>query len=435
MSKGNIPSTNRRARGSLIARRLFLIATLCAETAPAIGATLARWVELGAGQQIIARAIVDDDSCPRLQIDGVFRATQTRSDPTISMSGVPAARFPVRVCEVDVPPEAKALRLDDKPLPLPPRELARVVIIGDTGCRLQGALEVQDCNDHDAWPYAKIVAHAVAAHPDLVIHVGDYHYRETACPTGRVGCEGSPFGFGWDVWDADFFSPSAPLFAAAPWLMLRGNHEDCDRAGEGWFRFLSAAPVPDRCADLTGFFTSQVGTMGFVMMDGAKATDANRSPEMIQTLRNQFEKVRPTIPDEAWLVTHRPMNAVRSSATLGPDSVENTVQQSAIGDELPSSVRMIVSGHNHFFQALDFAAVRPPQLVVGTGGDKLVPVPREALIGRDVNGARVVDAATRYGYGYMVWDRNGPDWDGTLFDENGISVKRCQLHGRHLKCD
>jgi len=310
------------------------------------------------------------------------------------------------------------------------------VIIGDTGCRLQGPLAVQDCNDPDAWPYAKVIAHAVAARPDLVIHVGDYHYRETACPPGRGGCEGSPYGFGWDVWRLDFFLPSGPLFAAAPWLLLRGNHEDCDRAGEGWFRFLAPAPMPDRCGDLTGFFVSRLGGMGFVMMDGAKAVDDTRDPTtLIQTLRRQLAEVRDDIPAEAWLITHRPMNAMRSAIGSGPDAVENSIQQAAVGDQLPPGVRMVVSGHNHFFQALDFAGVRPPQLVVGTGGNKLVPIPREALAGKEVNGALVVDAAARYGYGYMVWDKSDVGWEGILFDENGTPARRCRLVERRLTCD
>jgi hypothetical protein len=43
----------------------------------------------------------------------------------------------------------------------------------------------------------------------------------------------------------------------------------------------------------------------------------------------------------------------------------------AIGRALPPSIKMIVSGHIHMFEALSFGddnPPRPPQLVVGTGG-------------------------------------------------------------------
>jgi hypothetical protein len=191
-----------------------LCALSCASmTTMAAAATLAAWVQLGPGKEITARAITDTPSCPTLQVDGVPLPMRTRSHPATVLGNVPSATFPVRGCEATVPFGASTLLLGDKRLPLPPRELRRIVVIGDTGCRLKGTFEVQDCNDPETWPYAKIVAHVVEVRPDLVIHVGDYHYRETACPAARSGCQGSPFGFGWDVWNADFFLPSAPLLS------------------------------------------------------------------------------------------------------------------------------------------------------------------------------------------------------------------------------
>jgi hypothetical protein len=414
---------------------LALLGFLCISVRmPVEAATLAAWIQLGPRGELSARAITDDSTCPTLQMDGAPLPMKVRSDPDAAFANVNKAAFPVRGCEAVLTLGTRTLLLDGLPLPLPRPELRRVVIIGDTGCRMKGAFATQDCNDPDAWPYAKIVSHAVAAHPDLVIHIGDYHYRETACPEGHKGCEGSPFGYGWDAWNADFFAPSAPLFAAAPWLLVRGNHEDCERAGEGWFRFLAAGALPSDCSDLTGFFVTQTGGMSFVVMDGASAADPTGDAQPLRAkLAAQFAEVRDTIPDEAWLLTHRPMHAMRS-ALLPPDVVENRIQHAAIGDALPSGVRMIVSGHNHFFQALDFGGARPPQLVVGTGGDALVPIPRERLIGREVNGARVVEAAARFGFAYMVWDRAGSDWEGALFDENGKPVGSCRLAGRRLKC-
>ena len=417
------------------ARGLVLLALACIPLrTPAEAATLAAWVQLGPRGESSAWVITNDSTCPTLRMDGAPLPMRVRADPDAVLTNVSKAAFPVRGCEAVITPGTQALLLDDQPLPLPRRELRRVVVIGDTGCRVKGAFAIQDCNDPNAWPYAKIVAHAVAAHPDLVIHVGDYHYRETACPPGWRGCEGSPFGFGWDAWNADFFAPSAPLFAAAPWLLVRGNHEDCDRAGEGWFRFLATAALPARCSDLTGFFVTETGGMGFVVMDGANATDPTGDPQPLQRkLAAQFAEIRGAIPGEAWLLTHRPMNAMRS-ALAGPDSVENRIQQAAIGDALPIGVRMIVSGHNHFFQALDFDGARPPQLVVGTGGDALVPIPRERLVGKNVNGARVVDAAARFGFAYMVWDKAGTVWEGALFDENAKPAGNCTLVERRLSC-
>ena len=66
-------------------------------------------------------------------------------------------------------------------------------------------------------------------------------------PSDQPGCAGSPYGDNWAVWQKDFFNPAAPLLAAAPWVLVRGNHELCDRGGHGWFRLLDPHPTPIDC--------------------------------------------------------------------------------------------------------------------------------------------------------------------------------------------
>jgi phosphodiesterase/alkaline phosphatase D-like protein len=105
--------------------------------------------------------------------------------------------------------------LDGKPLPLARPNPQRILIFGDTGCRLVPQI-AQDCNDPVAWPFPKIAAAAATARPDLVIHVGDYLYREKSCQGRTDECPESPVGYGWNIWDVDFFAPSARLLAAAP---------------------------------------------------------------------------------------------------------------------------------------------------------------------------------------------------------------------------
>ena len=125
-----------------------------------------------------------------------------------------------------------------------------IAAFGDTGCRLKSAKtaakeddingadargKFQDCNDPALWPFAQVAQSVADAKPDLVIHVGDYLYRESACPAGDAGCARSPYGDDWPTWKADFFAPAAPALRAAPWIVVRGNHEICRRAGAGLF--------------------------------------------------------------------------------------------------------------------------------------------------------------------------------------------------------
>ena len=110
------------------------------------------------------------------------------------------------------------IKYDVVPLPLPVSDPQRIVVFGDTGCRIKGK-SLQDCSDPAKWPFARIAAEAARLKPDLVIHVGDYLYRESACPPDFAGCTGTPFGDNWPTWDADFFAPAKPLLVVAPWVM------------------------------------------------------------------------------------------------------------------------------------------------------------------------------------------------------------------------
>ena len=171
---------------------------------------LAQWVQLGADGSSSVRAIADD-ACPSVSFDGIAVPMIVRSEPAQKLAGVKPAQFPVFGCEVAVPAGSVAAVLDGKPLPIARSNPQRIVIFGDSGCRLFNGATAQACNDPNSWPFPKIARAAAFSRPDLVIHVGDYEYRETICPVGNMGCAGSPWGYGWDTWNADFFQPAAPL--------------------------------------------------------------------------------------------------------------------------------------------------------------------------------------------------------------------------------
>jgi predicted phosphodiesterase len=393
----------------------------------------AQWVELGPDGASSVRAI-SDDLCPQVIFDGIPAAMTVRAEPGQKIENVKPAAFPVRSCEATVPQGAVAATLDGHVLPLARPNPQRILVFGDTGCRLDRNV-LQDCDDPAAWPFPRIAAAAAKARPDLVIHVGDYHYREAPCPAERSGCARSPWGYGFDAWYADFFEPAAPLLAAAPWIMVRGNHEDCVRAGEGWIRFLDRLPVTATCRDLTGIFVVRLGDLGIVVADGAQAEDpkGDMGP-LASRLRDQFAEVAAKVPAEAWFVSHRPLNSMRGAPGGLANEVDNRVQELAFGTIMPPGVRITVAGHIHFFQAVDFGGSRPPQLVVGTGGDNLVKVPPLSVIGSDINGRRVANSVTYSGFAYLVWDRSGKNWIGTLFDVDGKALSHCQLVDRSLSC-
>jgi hypothetical protein len=174
------------------------------------------WLEFGPDGRLIARVIVDGD-CPALAVDG-FDVPMSRRAPA-------SGAFPVVTCEATVPFGTETASILDQDLPLPGGPIRRIAVIGDTGCRLNDwEKKYQACNDPDAWPFAQVARAVADWNPDLIVHVGDYLYRESPCPEGMAGCEGNPYGDNWATWDADFFTPAASVLGAAPWVFMRGNH-------------------------------------------------------------------------------------------------------------------------------------------------------------------------------------------------------------------
>ena len=90
-------------------------------------------------------------------------------------------------------------------------------MLGDTGCR--------GWNCKNTWGWPDVSRQAAGTNPDVILHVGDYFYREH--------CSASDCGKKWAAWESDFFrhAKSGRVLTAAPWIFVRGNHEDC---GRGW---------------------------------------------------------------------------------------------------------------------------------------------------------------------------------------------------------
>lgn len=383
--------------------------------------------EVQSGREL--RATAAGPTCPEAMVDGAARPMRLRAAPD--------AAFPVAVCALALRPADRRASVDGAVIPLPPAEPRRIVILGDTGCRIKGET-VQACDDPKAWPFREVAARAAARRPDLVIHVGDYLYREGPCPAGDAHCAGTPHGDTWATWDADFFAPAGPLLDAAPWVFVRGNHESCARAGAGWFRLLDAAPAPSACPADSAPFTVDLGGLSLVVVDSADTGDRKVAHDA--PFRAEVEaglKLAPTGP--VWLVTHRPVWGVVPAAKLGPlGQLEvglNRSEQVALHGADLGRVDLVVSGHIHEFEALDFGPGRPPQLVVGTGGDiteeGATPKINRAEVSLDGLQAKLLQFAR---FGYLMLDRTPDGWSGGFYDAQDRLTATCAVTGRRLAC-
>ena len=388
----------------------------------------AAWTEL-TGQGAEVRATAGPAGCPRASIDG---------RPAVMAIRAPAsADFP-GICVLTPPAGAASVEVGGRAVPLP-TPAKRIVILGDTGCRIKG-LSAQACNDPIAWPFAEVARLAAAQKPDLVIHVGDYYYRENACPLGLKACAGSPSGDRWDTWAAEFFDPAAPLLAAAPWVFARGNHETCKRGGRGWFLLLDAGPPSEPCRLFTAPFTVRSGDLNLFVIDSGDAPDREHDRRDVAFVTSQLDSLGSSLDQgRGWIITHRPVWGLVPVARLGPsDPFEvglNFTEQDAVRGRRLGGVQMVVSGHVHHFQAIDFGPARPSQLVVGTGGDvgEKADLPRIYGATRQIDGL-AARSFTFSRYGYYLMEKDGEDWVGTFHDSSDVVRARCRLRERALSC-
>lgn len=381
-----------------------------------------------------ARLVTDAAACPLLRTD--------KGDVTMAVRAAAGASFPL-VCVAAVPAGTAQADIGGAALPLPVSNPQRILVLGDTGCRIKGSA-LQACNDPAKWPFPQLAAAAAALKPDLVIHVGDYLYRESACPPGNQGCASSPWGDNWTTWQADFYTPAAPLLAAAPIVLVRGNHEDCARSGPGWLRlqgpsaFDPAAP----CIPHLPLYSVDLGALRLAVMDDATARDTEFDRAASPIYATELTGLT-AIPAPVWFLHHRPIWAA-ISGPLGIPVGGNAALIDAVrvasrpgGPPIAPNVELMLSGHIHTFEAINYAGQVPPQIVAGNGGDNLdiTPTNLRGAQFQGHSGVTVADGLSVGGFGFLLMIRAEGGWTIDLYDVHGAKTRSCRFTtGQRLDC-
>lgn len=385
---------------------------------------ISSWVQAGPKGTTIARVITQKDRCPDISLNGVNTQMTERQAPSDD--------FPVLVCEITIAEDIVSASISHRVLKLPKTNPKRIVILGDSGCRLETGDPPQSCNDPVEWPFRQIAETAASFKPDLVIHVGDYLYREDPCPAGDMGCEGSPSGDNYITWDADFFFPADKLLREAPWAFTRGNHEECGRAGAGWFNFLDPNPPFSSCQEFTPPYVVDIGSVNLLMLDSSAAKDNSSPNDQVEIYSSQITELENASADNAWMVTHHPFWGIGESS--GELFMINDTLEAASGNSLSDSISLVVSGHIHFFELLNFVQNRQPQLIIGMSGTEVDDLVTTPFPGLEIGGATVNEGFNLNTFGFALLELVEGIWEMSIRGVSGEILLNCEVSESSATC-
>jgi Calcineurin-like phosphoesterase len=422
------------------------------------------------GQRAMVRVVTRAAACPDIAWDGQapqrMRQRAAPATPRVrqdsGQADNKAAVFDVLTCEAAWAQGVAYAEVAGHRLSAPASEIRRIVIVADTGCRMKASENAfQDCNDAAKWPFAQIAQSAAALKPDLVIHIGDMHYRESPCPTSNAGCAKAEWGYGFDAWQADFFKPARPLLGAAPWVFVRGNHESCFRAGQGWFRFFDAQAwsearscndaINDTDADYTEPYALPIAKdTQLVVFDSSKTFGKafSQADHAYGKYGAQLKKVAQLTQQKTstFFLSHHPLLAfapvaqadqIKSGGNAGLVSVFGSLHPQRL---FPTGVSVAMHGHVHLFQAISFKSDHPTSLLMGNSGSAIEgsapkEVPEDSVA---IKNAVIADYASRSDYGFATLDRVGSriksDWLLTEYTTTGVPVIQCKLSDGKSLC-
>jgi predicted phosphodiesterase len=409
------------------------------------------WVELGpapSGFAAIARyASRDVKTCPTITLNG-------RSSPMAKRTNT--GKFSALVCQAAIPSGTRTAKINGQALPLPAwtgKADPKIVVIGDTGCRIKqggedstapgGKWNIQNCASPKDWPFEEVAEHAAAEKPDLVIHVGDYVYREKPCD-GVKGCPGGPSGDTLETWEADFFTPARKLLLAAPWVFVRGNHEDCSRSGDGWFTLLDPRSIAVCTSYSQPYLLKTKIGLPLVVLDSNPALDAPCKEgdaacsvefgKQTEIYTKAFETISTWKLPHAWLVTHKPVWSVKG----GPDGVQvlNAVEETAWKLHRPQGIDLLLAGHTHTFEMIGFDAKsnHAMQLVVGNSGTKLVPPLTYDGAAPAVVEAQIKNFRNIQDFGYTTLTPAQTGWNVLAHRRDGKVDIACEVEAGKPRC-
>jgi hypothetical protein len=218
-------------------------------------------------------------------------------------------------------------------------------------------------------------------------------------------------------------------------VFVRGNHEDCVRGGPGWLRLLGplAFDPAAACAGHLAPYAVPLGAMNLAVMDDADAPDPTIQSDLLPEYRSDFAALPTLANSPVWLAMHRPIwGAVSGPAGLALGGNRTMIAALDHPEDL-DNVDLMLAGHIHTFEALNYAGRAPPQLVAGFGGGNLDATPAD-LSGANLSGQAVQSGLSVPGFGFLLMTREGDGWRIDVHKVDGTIEEVCHFANRRIDC-
>jgi hypothetical protein len=174
-----------------------------------------------------------------------------------------------------------------------------------------------------------------------------------------------------------------------------------------------------------------LGATNLVVMDDANAPDPLVDRTEREVYRAEFRSLAKLAPAPIWLAMHRPIaGAVRMFGfTVGG----NRTLIASLDDGVLAPVKLMLSGHIHAFEAINYEGDHPPQLLAGNGGDKLDRASL-SLANTNLGTWHVKDGISLPGFGFLLMTREDADWRIDVHGVDGAIERVCRFAKRRLDC-
>ncbi len=113
----------------------------------------------------------------------------------------------------------------------------------------------------------------------------------------------------------------------------------------------------------------------------------------------------------------------------------NDTLMAASDNELGGGINLVLSGHIHFFELLNFVGNRQPQLIIGMSGTELDSPVTTPFPGLEVGGDTVNQGFNLDQFAFALLElKDDGVWDMSIRDVDGQEILACEINGDQATC-